>query len=168
MSSEGGREALMHRVEELHREVTDLAAGLTPEQLDWEPGENAWTVRQVLAHLGEFPGYFIGELERVLRDPAGRWGRGVDHAVRLETVAAGRTADLGALRQRIDAAYGRVLDVLERVSDADLATEAEHVSPRFGRRSMGWLVEHFIVEHTEGHIGQIRRNLGQLEESRRG
>jgi uncharacterized damage-inducible protein DinB len=155
------RQALARRIEELYGELERLVGGLRPDQLYWEPGGEAWTVMQVLAHVGEFPGFFAGELLRAVADPGTRWGRTMADAARLQAVADGRGSTLQEAWERVQRGRQAILDALGSISDGDLDVEAEHVNPKFGRRSMRWLVEHFIIEHLEGHIGQIRRNLQQ-------
>lgn len=159
------RQALIQQIEALYAELESVVTGLTEAQLYWQPGGEAWTIMQVLAHVGEFPTFFIRELVRVKADPRVQWGRTMADEGRLRAVAEGAEMPLDVARAKIQAARREVLDTLRSIADGDLAIEAEHVNPKFGRRSMAWLVEHFIIEHIAKHIGQIRRNLRQMAEA---
>src|SRR5918999_5326334 len=62
------------------------------------PGEEAWSAAMVLAHLGEFPRFFAGELRRFLADPVAPVGRTHEHPERLAAVAAARGRSYDELR----------------------------------------------------------------------
>lgn len=149
------------RVAALYQELDQVVAQVTPDQYQWQPAENVWSVAEILAHIDEFPSFFLGELLKVKANPDVRWGRTMDNPARLQAVAQGKGRSLAEARQRLAASREHVLATLGSLTDADLTIEAEHVNPKFGRKSMGWLVDHFIIEHLENHIKQIRRNLGQ-------
>jgi uncharacterized damage-inducible protein DinB len=156
------RQGLIRRVDELHADLERTVRPLGREQLHWQPSGDGWSIAQVLAHIAEFQPFFVGELLRVKADPSLKWGRGLAHPQRLAAVEQGGGASLDELWPRVDAAHRQTVEVLKGLSDADLAIEAEHVNPKFGRQSTAWLVEHFITEHLEGHIAQIRRNLAAM------
>jgi uncharacterized damage-inducible protein DinB len=161
VSAAADRNELIRRLDEAHRQLREQVGTMSDEQLRWKPDGEAWTGLQILAHIAEFQTYFIGEMEKVLRDPAIRWGRGLDHPRRLQGVSDVARLDRAEAMRAVDEARSTVVSVLQGCSDADLDREAEHNNPKFGRKSMRWLVEHFILEHLEGHTAQLRRNVAQ-------
>lgn len=153
------RQALIDQVEAVFAAVEDLARDLSPAELCWEPAGGGWTIMQILAHVGEAPVFFIREVKRVKVDPTVKWGRTMAHEGRVQTVEAARAWTLPRAREQLRQARLEVVATLRDLRDADLRLEAEHVNPKFGRQSMAWLVEHFIIEHLSKHAEQIRRNL---------
>jgi hypothetical protein len=63
-------------------------------------------------------------------------------------------------------AVHRSADALNGLSDADLALEATGRNPRWGVKPASFVVDHLLVQHVEKHLGQIRRNAGQLAGAR--
>ena len=57
-------------------------------QLLHEAPDGEWSAAQVLAHLGEFPRFFAGELQRWRDDPTAVVGRTHEHPVRLAAVSS--------------------------------------------------------------------------------
>jgi hypothetical protein len=44
-------ERLIDELDASDRRAIDLARGLSPQQLNWKPGEDLWSVGQCLQHL---------------------------------------------------------------------------------------------------------------------
>lgn len=136
--------------------------GLPEDRMRKRPAAEAWSVMEILCHVEEILGYWPEELERVLRNKGGDWGRGLQDERRLAAVARAdqrTTEDVAAgIRRAGEIAQGK----LAGLTAEDLRLEAPHRNPKFGVKPMSFLADHFIVEHLEGHIRQIDRTLAAV------
>jgi DinB superfamily len=87
-------EAWLWRIDQAVRLLAQRAAGLTREELDWEPPDGGWPLRRVLHHVARSELLYAAALDEALpsEDPATRYAeacRRLDEAVR----AAGARGD---------------------------------------------------------------------------
>ncbi|HEV7688267.1 MAG TPA: DinB family protein, partial [Acidimicrobiia bacterium] len=94
------------------------AQAFEPARLTDAP-DGEWSAAQVLAHLGEFPRFFAGELRRWYDDRSAVIGRTMEHPVRLAAVESPADA-LGELVAGMRAAFAELAAVLEALSDDDV------------------------------------------------
>ncbi|AEJ43744.1 DinB family protein [Alicyclobacillus acidocaldarius] len=146
---------IRNRVLQLHEELERAVEDISSEALHWKPSENAWSVAQVLAHVSEFEHFFSSDVLNLKANPGARFGRTVDHPERLRAVALSRDEALEDLLEGVRRGKQEVLSMLGALRDDDLEIEGDN--PKFGRRTIAWVIDHFIIEHLEKHIGQIRR-----------
>src|SRR5207237_9829111 len=111
--------------EGLRAENARLDAALLAEAESFDPGrllaapEGEWSAAQVLAHLGEFPRFFAGELRRWRDDPLAAIGRTHEHPVRLAAVES-PVEVLGELVAGMRSAFAELTASLETLSNADV------------------------------------------------
>lgn len=143
--------------ERLDGELLAAAGAVDPARLTWAP-EGEWSAAQVLAHLGEFPRFFAGELRRWRADPGAVIGRTHDHPVRLAAVAdpAGVLVDLVAAAQ---AAFAELAEVLAPLSDSDLGAGTENV--KYGYEPLTAFLDRYVLGHKAGHLDQLRALNGE-------
>lgn len=136
----------------LDTELLAEAQAADPAGLHRAP-EGEWSLAQVLAHLGEFPRFFAGELRRWRQDPAAVIGRTHEHPARLAAVAdpAGQRNELV---QSARSAFAVLIEVLDGLSDADLEAATENV--KYGREPLTAFLDRYVLAHKEGHLEQIR------------
>jgi uncharacterized damage-inducible protein DinB len=154
----------------LHAVTEEIAAEvdrLSPALITWIPGEGVWTVMDILCHIREFVPYWTEEALHIVQRPADPWGRDHTNAARLAAVADTASSDLSAVIADIRRAVERSAVILGRLTDADLAVEATSRNPRFGLKPASFVVDHLLVQHTEKHLGQIRRNVAQYHAAER-
>ncbi|PLS18540.1 hypothetical protein CVD28_05215 [Bacillus sp. M6-12] len=146
-------------------QITKLVDGISDEKLFWKPSEDEWSIVQVLAHVEEILNYWVDELNRVISTPDAAWGRGFDDPARLDAVRQAHTRSFPEVMEGIGKAKNKVLTAFNEYKEQDLSIEAPHRNPKFGVKNMHFLVEHFIVEHLEKHITQIKRVQKQFDEN---
>jgi uncharacterized damage-inducible protein DinB len=150
-------------IEQEINEIINLTDIISEDQLYWKPSEEEWSVMEVLSHVEEVIHYWVTELKRVITSP-GPWGRGMDAPARLEALKQAHNRKYHEAKVGIVSAKAHVLDVFTELMDENLAIEAPHRNPKFGVKSMDFLVEHFLVDHLQKHIVQIKRVQKQYHE----
>lgn len=146
-------EALMDRLDELHRAAREALDGLPREALDWNPAPEMNSISVLITHFTGAERYWVGDVVRgepLFRDREAEFRvKGVGHAPLRQ-----RLEDLGTYERRAFESMG--LDDLEQ----------ERVSPRDGKTyTVAWALEH-ALEHTAMHVGHIQI-LSQLWKQRR-
>ncbi|HUR78539.1 MAG TPA: hypothetical protein VMZ22_11365 [Acidimicrobiales bacterium] len=133
--------------------LVELAArdlhGLTAA--DDATGER-WEAGQVWAHLAEFGGYWLGELDKVL-DGAAEFGRVKSDPARVAAIEAGRHLPVSAHVEIVE----RALDVLRArllaMTDDDWKRVSRHQT--LGEMTIDDQLQHFHVGHYEEHADQL-------------
>jgi DinB superfamily len=117
-----------------------------------------WTGAQVLAHVAELLPYWLGEAERMCKqpedDPVGRTKK---DGKRLDAVAAGRDRAVDDVLGEAFAALGEAKETLRALTPAELECTARHLVR--GPMTAGELIETFVVEHLEEHVDQVLQAL---------
>ena len=142
-------------------ETVQLAETLSEEELRWKPADDVWSVMEILCHVEEVIPYWLLEIQAAVQAPGSEWGRNHLHEGRLAAVAKADQRTASDIQQGILDTKPIVQDILGALSPEDLAIEAPSRNPRWGTKPMSFIVDHLLVEHLAGHIGQIKRNLEQ-------
>lgn len=145
-------------------EFINLADSAPENQLTWKPTETEWSVMEVLSHVEEVIHYWVSELQRVIDTP-GPWGRGMDSPARLEAIRKAHSRSFQDVKTGMISAKVVTLSAFDELKEEHLAIEAPHRNPKFGVKTMNFLVEHFLVEHLQKHITQIQRVQKQYKEN---
>ncbi|HEY8239764.1 MAG TPA: DinB family protein [Candidatus Limnocylindrales bacterium] len=122
--------------------------------------EASWGPPELLAHVEEYLRYWMGEIERVLAADPGTpapFGRVATDTIRLGVIGRDRTLPFRELFGRIEADAARVAKRLRELSDDDASRRGVH--PARGEMAVRELLEPFLVEHSEGHVKQLREIL---------
>ena len=136
----------------LDEELLAEAEAFDPERLDEAP-EGEWSAAQVLAHLGEFPRFFAGELQRWREDPTAVVGRTHEHPARLAAVSSPTDA-LNELMAAMRSAFAELAGALRTLSDDDLEAKTENV--KYGPEPLSAFFDRYVVGHKAGHLEQLR------------
>jgi hypothetical protein len=128
-----------------------------PARLTDAPG-GEWSAAQVLAHLGEFPRFFAGELRRWYDDRAAVIGRTMEHPVRLAAVESPADA-LGELVAGMRSAFAELAGVLEGLTDDDVEAKTENV--KYGPEPLTAFFDRYVIGHKAGHLDQLRALAGR-------
>jgi hypothetical protein len=118
-----------------------------------EAPEGEWSAAQVLAHLGEFPRFFAGELRRWHDDPAAVIGRTMEHPVRLAAVEAPAEV-LAELVAGMRAAFAELAEALDLLGDFDVEAKTENV--KYGPEPLSAFFDRYVIGHKAGHLNQLR------------
>jgi hypothetical protein len=123
--------------------------------------EAEWAPPEVLAHVAEMLGYWLGEMERVVAgaDELTPFGRTANDQIRSLTVTRDATLPVRELYDRIDATLERYRRRLPALTEAEIAQQGIH--PTRGPRSVPELLDQLVVSHIEGHSEQLERSLGR-------
>jgi uncharacterized damage-inducible protein DinB len=147
-------EAILDRLDELHRSIRETLNDLPAEALDWSPAPEMNSLSVLIVHLAGAERYWVGDVVQGIPSFRDR-----DAEFRAKGLSA------GALAQRITdlESYERLV-----LGNLDLASlEEERISPRDGRRTtVAWALSH-ALEHTAIHVGHIQI-LSQLWKQRPG
>lgn len=147
-------------LDELKRRVLESRARLAampasgsdaPGPADPKTGER-WDRYHVLGHMNEFLPYWIEQLTSAIEVGA-PVGRGPGSAERQAGIDGGRAVGEAALRGRVEAGLGDLVQFLERLSPADL--DRTITTRNRGEEPMRSAVETFLVGHVEEHCGQL-------------
>ena len=145
--------------EGLRAENARLDAALLAEAESFDPGrllaapEGEWSAAQVLAHLGEFPRFFAGELRRWREDAAAVIGRTHEHPVRLAAVESPAAA-LDELVAGMRSAFAELAAALEALGDDDVEAKTENV--KYGPEPLSAFFDRYVIGHKAGHLEQLR------------
>ena len=95
-------DAILERLARVEERLSEHAAGPAPSGLtEPDPGEEErWEAGQVWAHLAEFPGYWLGEVRRVVDGPGSEavpFGRIKTDPDRIAAIERDRNTDPRAL-----------------------------------------------------------------------
>ena len=138
-----------------------LVAGLSMEAARWKPEPSAWSVLEVVGHLGDEEAEdFRRRLELTLADPATAWPP-LDPPARVAELRHGEGTLEALLERFLDERARSVAWLRGLGEDADLARAHEH--PRIGSLSAGDLLASWLA-HDLIHVRQITRlRYGWLE-----
>jgi hypothetical protein len=158
-------------LERIAASVSELAGGLSEQQLLWTPPEGGWSVAQVLEHLAITNEQYLSAIREALTaasPPAGRvWrpslaGRMLAHSLQstLKVPAPrafkpGPAASPGS-RARFLQSVDDLLAQLDRASAADLRTRTLSPAARMIPLNLGDAFRLQIL-HADRHLQQIRR-----------
>ena len=126
--------------------------GLAPDELDWRPSPEAWSVRDVVHHLEDAELTGAVRLRRLLTEDAPFLPAFDEEVYRRRLAYASRPIEraLDAVR----AAHGTTAELLERLAPGDWARAGTH-SEEGPYPLARWLAFH--AAHTHGHAAQIRQ-----------
>ena len=147
------------RADDVRAENRRLDEALLAEAEAFDPArladapEGEWSAAQVLAHLGEFPRFFAGELRRWKDDASAVIGRTLEHPVRLaavESPADARAELLAGMRS----AFAELAAALTLLADDDVEAKTENV--KYGPEPLSAFLDRYVVGHKAGHLEQLR------------
>ncbi|MBI4305685.1 MAG: DinB family protein [Chloroflexi bacterium] len=139
-------------LEQSQAELLKQVEGITRDELAFRPGEEEWTIGQLLGHLPYWEKWYISQVEQTLGTGQGEWQEGNQAPETTDSQAA--LSELKAVRARSIARIGKL-------SDADLATSA--VFGGYGRLTVGELLGK-MTGHEHEHAAQIAANRRQSKE----
>jgi hypothetical protein len=156
--------AAVRAADEVRAENARLDAALLAEAEAFDPArltdapDGEWSAAQVLAHLGEFPRFFAGELRRWRADRSAVIGRTIEHPVRLAAVESPADA-LADLVAGMRAAFAELAAELDALQDEDVDAKTENV--KYGPEPLTAFFDRYVVGHKAGHLDQLRALAGK-------
>jgi hypothetical protein len=156
--------AAVRAADEVRAENARLDAALLAEAEAFDPArltdapDGEWSAAQVLAHLGEFPRFFAGELRRWRADRSAVIGRTIEHPVRLAAVESPADA-LADLVAGMRAAFAELAAELDALQDEDVDAKTENA--KYGPEPLTAFFDRYVVGHKAGHLDQLRALAGK-------
>jgi len=149
---------LMDRFETAAAALDELAQHEAPSGLTQPDagGTERWEAGQVWAHIAEFVPYWHRQVESVIGEFDGKpmpFGRMKTDPDRLAGIELGQTqpiADLAARTAKSTQEVRRYLDSLTPIE-----WNAKGVHPVRGEMDVEQIVQTFLVDHLEEHVGQL-------------
>jgi uncharacterized damage-inducible protein DinB len=149
------------QLEDLSRRLHEDLEGITPDELEWQPGPGMNTIGMLLAHLAIVEIWWAGlalDLENPVTEPVigmGMEGDGMPLAEDGRPPAHLAGKDLSHYRDLLTRARAYVRETYARMMDPDLNRTITRVWDEGARTySVRWILYH-TLEHFAGHYGQI-------------
>ncbi|MFS8352486.1 DinB family protein [Bacillus nitratireducens] len=159
----------IHAAESVYESIDKIKTIVKPlpeEIIYWKPSEDEWSIMQIITHVAEAVPYWAKEINNIKLNHEKLWGRGLTDEVRLQAVSE-ENINNQSIEEVIEQLYSIPLiieNVLNTLTDEELNIQAPSRNPRFNNKSIDFIVNHLIVEHTEKHYKQIERNLCKFNE----
>nr|ADZ54051.1 cysteine dependent-maleylpyruvate isomerase [Paenibacillus sp. NyZ101] len=160
--------SIQEAIRSIHETIDDIvrvSKGLSEDVIRWKPAEDKWSIIEVLCHVEEATPYWLNEIQALVQSPGIEWGRGLQHEGRLAAVAAAPGRSTDEVLQAIESSKAQVQAVLGTLNEENVTAESPSRNPRFGTKSLQFVVDHLLVEHLITHLKQINRNIGQYQEA---
>jgi uncharacterized damage-inducible protein DinB len=129
------------------------------ERLRTHPGEDEWSVMQILGHLAESVPYWLDNCHNLIvatgKPPT--FGRRLDAPERLVGVEIGATGEIDEWLPRVEGEIMAAAQAIRHMSPAERSKIGLHI--RDGEITVAQVIERFIVTHVEGHLAQIQAAL---------
>jgi hypothetical protein len=145
------RAELIARYRAGHAGLLAALDGLTPDEIDWRPSPEAWTVRDVVYHLEDAELTGAMRLRRLLTEDAADLPAFDEEVYRRRLGYA--TRPIEPALATIRAAHETTAELLDRLSDDDWTRAGTH-SEEGPYSLLRWLTFH--AAHTHEHAAQIR------------
>lgn len=146
---------------DITRSAVEAGAPWNVGRMERGEPEAGWAPPEVLAHIAEMLGYWLGELERVVAGGANLtpFGRTANDQIRGLTVTRDATLPVRELYDRIDATLERYRRRIPGLTEVEIARQGSH--PFRGPMTVPQLLEQLVVSHLEGHAEQLEHGLGR-------
>ncbi|MED0989888.1 DinB family protein [Bacillus nitratireducens] len=146
--------------------IKTIVKSLPEEIIYWKPSEDEWSIMQIITHVAEAIPYWAKEINNIKLNHENLWGRGLTDEVRLQAVSEENinNQSIEEVIQQLSSIPIIIENVLSTLTDEELNIQAPSRNPRFNNKSIDFIVNHLIVEHTEKHYKQIERNLCKFNE----
>jgi uncharacterized protein YndB with AHSA1/START domain len=133
--------------EDMSRDLRETLSGVSEDEASFRPGDDAWSIKEILAHLVLGETYHQDWVTREIVDgPRWAWPEGAER-IRMPVTAA----------RSVDALVDE-LDVRLRETEALSLRALDAEAPPPLRQACGQGA-HFSKEHFDEHIAQMRANL---------
>lgn len=156
------------KVEEFKGTIQQITSILeaTPEAILYiQPSETEWSGMQITSHILEAVTFWVADLEALLIVPGAKWGRNHEHVRRLAAVepsVVNQIKKVDAIAA-LNALVPLVESTLNKVQEEDLAKTAPSYNVNFDGKPLSFLIDHLIIKHVVGHLGQIERHLAKVQ-----
>lgn len=161
-------ETLKEKAAQLQPVISNMIAILDKTDNDTlykKPSAEEWSVMQIASHVIEAVEFWVADLEALLIVPGAKWGRNHEHVRRLAAVEENYVASLVKedVIERLQQLVPLAENALSKVTEEDLEKTAPSYNPNFDGKPLSFLINHLILLHVEGHLGQMERHLAKVQ-----
>lgn len=161
-SSTSPGEAQAQQLEAIAAQITSLVQQPdNAQRLRTAPGENEWTVMELLGHYAEMIPHWLSECRHVIQaDPSDplKFGRTLDDPGRLAGVTRGAAADPDRLLAQVQEQARWGAETIRSFTPEERARKGIH--SRLGEITVADMIERLVIVHGEDHLKQLREALG--------
>jgi uncharacterized damage-inducible protein DinB len=127
------------------------------QRLRDSPGENEWSITQILGHLVEMIPYWLDHCRVLIATTTQplQFGRSLDAPERLEAVDRGASGNPDELMRDLKDEIRKATTAIRGMSATERGKKGSHI--RRGDMTVADIVETFIVVHAEDHLAQARK-----------
>ncbi len=140
-------------LEQCQHTFLELLDQVNDSKLYWRPDEKEWTMAENLVHVAEARQFFMGEVQKALTMEDATVGRTIADPGRVQNVAEHGSDSREVITQKLTDSYEQMIQTFKRMHDEDLQKNVQHV--KYGSQTLGAFIEHFVVEHDQGHERQV-------------
>ena len=150
---------LTQQINEEINQMIQVASSQSEENIQRKLSEEAWSIKEILCHAEEASRYWVNEVLAVVQKNSEVWGRTLADEKRLAGVARSKEMTTEKILQDLEKVKPFIAKSLSTLKEEELYVEAPSRNPKFGTRSMAFVLEHFMVEHLHNHVKQMERNI---------
>ncbi len=149
------RTAQIHTLEETHQNLVAIVGALSDQQIDYRPGAEEWSIREILAHLVDDEMFVMRtRLERIIAEESPEL---TPYDEKHWYANRNKTRDTrDELLADFDSQRRASLGILHMLRESDW--ERTGFQPEYGRFTAEEWIGHW-VEHDKVHLRQIENNL---------
>ncbi len=149
--SPDARRDLVARFRRGHAELAAALRGVAPDELDWRPSPETWSVREIVHHVADADTMAAERLRRILTEEAPPIAA-YDEAVLARRLRY-RERPIDAALRAIEALRATAAELLDGLTEADWSRAGTHSEE--GRYSVERWLE-FNATHASDHAAQIQ------------
>lgn len=131
-----------------------------------KPSSEKWSVMQIVSHVTEAIPFWRQDVEGLLIEPTGRWGRNHEHVGRLvavnEEVVRQKTVK-EVINQLTDESQ-RVEMMFKKLQPEHLIIQAPSYNVNFEGKPLSFIIDHLIVGHIQSHYEQMVRHYEEVKQ----
>ncbi|WP_042351339.1 DinB family protein [Bacillus massiliigorillae] len=153
------------KVESVINQMVQIIETTDESLLYKKPSAEEWSVMQIASHVIEAVEFWVADLNALLIVPGAKWGRNHEHVRRLAAVEENYVTSISKEQAivQLQALIPLTEQALQKVQEEDLVKTAPSYNPNFDGKPLSFLINHLIILHIEGHLGQMERHLAKVQ-----
>jgi uncharacterized damage-inducible protein DinB len=133
--------------------------------LTWRASQEDWSILQILSHIREALPYWLNQLQLAQGSEDRPWGRGLTDPSRLAAVENTESLNVPEIVRQIRTECQKCSETLMTMNESAFDVVRTSRNPKFGTKSLWFIVDHMMVEHLQKHCGQIERTIQRYEKT---
>lgn len=131
-----------------------------------KPSSEKWSVMQIVSHVTEAIPFWRQDVEGLLIEPTGRWGRNHEHVGRLVAVneEVVRQKTVKEVIDQLTDESQRVEMMFKKLQPEHLIIQAPSYNVNFEGKPLSFIIDHLIVGHIQSHYEQMVRHYEEVKQ----